>query len=361
MAIQYKLVADEIGRNIAAQRYGDTLAPVRELADQFQVSLHTVQRALQVLSQRSLVVADSTRGIRIIHRPSSRIIGVFCNFRKGNSNDLVVRALRRLIEADGYEAIFVDIPEKVCNEVDGVFWRYGWADGYISLYGTSDTNIDLCLQSFRLPAVTANHAYRKADLSCVDFDHCRLLRELAEGLYARGFRKIALSFTICSRRISEEVNAEFAAFLSRYGLSVPPEWITEGCEQDIKIPREARIARQFAAMLESPENRPEAIICFHHGLKFAAALAQQYGVELGKELTLAGTGSGDLAMPGVLPVEFSYQELAAGLWQLLKKHLNQPNAPSETVRLPPPEIRWESVTARGGAECAAEDRNCSRK
>ena len=109
MAIQYKLVADEIGRNIAARRYGDTLPPVRELSEQFQVSLHTVQRALQVLSQRSLVVADSTRGIRIIHRPASKIIGIFCNFRKGNSNDLVVTTLRKLIEADGYEAIFVDV------------------------------------------------------------------------------------------------------------------------------------------------------------------------------------------------------------------------------------------------------------
>ena len=348
MAIQYKLVADEIGRNIAARRYGDTLPPVRELSEQFQVSLHTVQRALQVLSQRSLVVADSTRGIRIIHRPASKIIGIFCNFRKGNSNDLVVTTLRKLIEADGYEAIFVDVPEKVCNEVDGAFWRYGWADGYISLYGTSDTNIDLCLQSFKLPVVTANFAYRKADLSCVDFDHRKLVRELAEGLYERGFRKIALSFTICSRRISEEVNAEFSAFLHRHALSVLPGWTTEGCEEDIRVPREARIARQFEAMFGNADERPEAIICFHHGLKFAAALAAQYGLELGRELVLAGTGRNDFAAPGVLPVEFSYEELAAGLWQLLKSRLDKPNAPSETVRLPPPEICWGPVTARRG-------------
>ena len=347
MAVQYKLVAEEIGRNIAARRYGDTLPPLRELSEQFQVSLQTVQRALRLLSQRSLVAADSTRGIRIIQRPQNKIIGVFCNFRKGNSSDTVVQSLRKQIEADGYEAIFLDVPEKVCNEVDGAFWRYGWADGYISLYGTSDTNIDLCLKSFNLPVVTANHAIRRTRLSCVDFDHCGLVRDLAGGLYERGYRRIALSFTIGSKLISDEVNAAFRSFCDERSLELPPHWVTSSSAEDMKIQREVRIAQQFEQILGNKDMRPEAIICFHHGLKFAAALAAQYDLVLGKDLVLAGTGLGDVASSGVLPVEFSYHDLAGGLWKQLKKQIDDPAAEKDiTVFLPPPEIDWSKLNKR---------------
>lgn len=346
MAVQYKLVAEEIGRNIAARRYGDTLPPLRELSEQFQVSLHTVQRALRLLSQRSLVAADSTRGIRIIQRPQSKIIGVLCNFRKGNSNDPVVQSLRKQIEADGYEAIFLDVPEKVCNEPDGAFWRYGWADGYISLYGTSDTNIDLCLKSFNLPVITANHAARKAELPCVDFDHTMLLKQLATGLYERGYRKIALSFTICSKLISDEVNAAFAEFCQQHQLELPRHWVTSAAAEDIKIQREVRIAQQFEQILGDKDQRPEAVICFHHGLKFAAALAAQYDLALGQDLVIAGTGRNDVAGNGVLPVELSYCDLAEGLWSQLKKQINDPQKKYGTTLLPPPEIDWSRLAAK---------------
>ena len=342
MISHYQEIAKKIEQNIANQTYGDMLPPLRELSKQFNVSLSTIQKALSVLSKRSLIVADSTRGVRIVYRPKSKIIGVFCNFRKGSSSDVVVQSLRRAIEKDGYEAIFVDIPEKVCNEPGGAFWRYGWADGYVSLYGTSDTKIDLCLQNFDLPVVTANHAYRNGPLHCVDFDHRRLVRELAEGLYKRGYRRIALSFTICSKLISEEVNAEFSAFLSNHNLSCRPEWLTGASESDIEIPREARIARQFEEMLNQEAECPEAIICFHHGLKFAVALAAQYGLIPGSDIVLAGTGRGDTPQPGVLPVEFSYHALANGLWEQLKKHLANPGKP-ETLWIPPPPIDWRNI------------------
>ena len=347
MTPQYKTIADEIAQNIATHKYMNTLPPLRELSKLFNVSLHTIQLALGELSKRALIVSDSTRCVRIIQHPSSKIIGVFCNFRKGNSNDAVVLALRRLIEADGYEAIFVDVPEKVCNEVDGAFWRYGWADGYISLYGTSDTNIDIGLQSFGLPVVTANHAEHKAALSCVDFDHSLLLHELAEGLYERGYRRIALSMTICSHKISDEVNEAFAAFRERHGLPLIGSWITRSHESDIQISREARIAQHFEQMLGG-EDKPEAIICFHRGLKFAAALASQYNLELGKDLVLVGTGRNDTPAKGIMPVEFSYQALAAKLWQVLKKHILNKKAQMEIIRIPPPTLDWTDIPIREG-------------
>ncbi len=346
MAAQYKLVAEEIGRNIAARRYGDTLPPLRELSEQFQVSLHTVQRALRLLSQRSMVAADSTRGIRIIQHPQSKIIGILCNFRKGNSNDTIVQSLRSQIEADGYEAIFVDVPEKVCNDVDGAFWRYGWADGYISLYGTSDTMIDHCLNSFKLPVVTANRAVRDTELPCVDFDHCQLVRDLASGLYARGYRKIALSFTICSQLIADDVNRALAEFKYQHGLEDHAHWSTTSSKEAVKLPREVRIAQQFEQIFSDKDHLPDAVICFHSGLKFAAALTTQYGLEPGKDLVLAGTGRGDIPSAGVLPIEFSYRELAAGLWNSLKMQLNDPAKKCREILIAPPEIDWSKLAIK---------------
>ncbi|MBE6379527.1 MAG: GntR family transcriptional regulator [Lentisphaerae bacterium] len=338
---KYVEIADQLTGKITGKVYYDRLPTVRELAAEYNVSLRTIQKALELLTQRTLIVADSTRCMRIVHRPQSRVIGVFCNFRKGNSSDVLVQSLRRRIESDDYEAVFIDVPDKVCQDENSALWRYGWADGYISLYGTSDLAIDRCLKNFELPVVTANLG-RGRELPCVDFDHALLMRKLTEGLYKRGFRKIALSFTICSERISEAVKHEFREFLKQKQLTVPEQWISGACEADVCIPKEARIAKQFESIF-AQNDTPEAVICFHHGMKFAQALLNGMRPELTGRVILAGTGKGELPEPDFLPVEFSYDALAGELWQTLKSQLGGKKQ-SGLKLLPPPEINWHVIS-----------------
>ena len=338
---KYVQIADQLTQKIIEQAYFDRLPPVRDLAQEYNVSLRTIQKALELLAQRTLIVADSTRGVRVIHRPASRVIGVFCNFRKGNSSDLLVQSLRRRIEADNYEAIFIDVPEKVCQDENSAIWRYGWADGYISLYGTSDFAIDRCLNNFDLPVVTANLG-KDRNIPCVDFDHSLLLSGLLEGLYKKNYRKFALSFTICSERISNTVEAAFRDFLNTHQLPVLEPWITRSSEEAISTPRDARIAKQFETIFSTAE-KPDAIICFHHGMSFAKALIGSMDLKLGRDIVLAGTGKGDIPEPGFLPVEFSYEDLAEGLWKSLKKQLNGQQAVPQTHLLPPQEINWQFI------------------
>ena len=338
---KYVEIADQLTQKIIEQDYFDRLPPVRDLAQEYNVSLRTIQKALELLTQRTMVVADSTRGMRVVHRPASRVIGVFCNFRKGNSSDLLVQSLRRRIEADDYEAIFMDIPEKVCQDENSAIWRYGWADGYISLYGTSDFAIDRCLNKFNLPVVTANLGIGR-DIPCVDFDHSLLLQNLLEALYQKNYRKFALSFTICSTRISDTVETAFRNFLHTHQLPVVEQWITRSCEEDVHSPREARIAKQFESIFSTAE-KPEAVICFHHGMSFAKALVGAMDLKLGRDIVLAGTGKGDIPEPGFLPVDFSYEELAANLWDVLKKQLNRQSVDPEEQLLPPPEIKYQFI------------------
>jgi len=338
---KYVQIAEQLTQKIIGQDYFDRLPPVRELAAEYNVSLRTIQKALELLAARTLIVADSTRGMRIIHRPQSRVIGVFCNFRKGNSSDILVQSLRRRIEADNYEAVFIDVPDKVCQDENSALWRYGWADGYISLYGTSDLAIDRCLKNFDLPLVTANMA-RGRELPCVDFDHAGLARQLLNGLYQRNCRKFALSFTICSGSISDSVNDEFRRFAAEHDLELPEQWLTCGQESDIFIPREARITRQFEQIFSTVE-KPDAVICFHHGMEFAKSMIKGLNFTLGKDIILAGTGKNDLPDQGFLPVEFSYDRLAAALWEALKKQLTGEQINPAPQLLPPSEIEWKFV------------------
>ena len=334
---KYRQIADELAERIALRDYHDQLPPLRELAREHGVSLRTIQNAVELLSKRTLVVSDSTRGFRILHHPASKVICVFCNFRKGNSNDVLIKALREYIEADGYEVVFVDVPAKVCTDPNSAFWRYGWADGYISLNGTSDYSIDRCLKSFHMSVLAANRAYRETPVSCVDFDHVLLLRQLVEGLVSRGYQRIALSFTICSRLIYDDVQAAFSELQKRYRLQEYPQWrpVPE-FDTDVTVPREARIAEQFRRLLDAPF-RPEAIICYHKGMRFAKALAGEYGVELGKELQLLGTGYGESPSTGFLPVDFSYARLAQELWSTLHKMLREKSHEKTLLTLLPPD------------------------
>ena len=340
---KYHEIADDLARQISGNSYIDQLPPLRKLAREYNVSLRTVQKAVEILSQRTLVIADSTRGVRIIHHPSSKIIGIFCNFRKNGSNDELFRTLRQLIEADGYEAVFLDVPEKVCSDPCGAFWKYGWADGYISLNGTSDYAIDRCLQSFHMDVVSANRAFRDAPISCVDFDHASLLRSMVEALVARKHRKIALSFTICSARILEDVVGALHEMQKKYSLTIPPEWISNSkYDIDSKIPKEARIARQFDRIL-SGSQKPDAIICYHRGMRFAKALVAGYGLALGRDIQLLGTGDGEVPEPGFIPIEFSYSALAKGLWHELRTVLQTKDRKSKQTFIEPGHIDFSML------------------
>ena len=334
---KYLQIADDLAGKIALRDYYDQLPPLRDLARKYGVSLRTIQNAVMQLSKRTLVVSDSTRGIQILHPPSNKVICVFCNFRKGNSDDELIRTLRESIEADGYEVVFVDVPAKVCTDPNSAFWRYGWADGYISLNGTSDYSIDRCLKSYRMSVLAANRAYRETPVSCVDFDHVLLLRRLVEELVERGYRRIALSFTICSRLIYDEVQEEFDQLRARYHLTEHPQWrpVPEH-DTDITIPREARISNQFRRILGSV-HKPEAIICYHKGMRFAKALAGEYGLELGQDLQLLGTGYGDIPSAGFLPVDFSYSRLALELWKCLRQMIQSKGQDQTQLTLLPPE------------------------
>ncbi|MBP1582575.1 MAG: LacI family DNA-binding transcriptional regulator, partial [Victivallales bacterium] len=327
----------DLAGRIALRNYYDQLPPLRDLAKEYGVSLRTVQNAVELLCQRTLVISDSTRGIRILRHPANKVICVFCNFRKGNSNDELIRTLRERIEADGYEVVFVDVPAKVCTDPSSAFWRYGWADGYISLNGTTDYLIDRCLKSFQMNVLAANRADRETPVSCVDFDHVLLLRQLVGELVRRGYRHIALSFTICSRLICDDVLAAFAELQREHGLVEYPQWRVDPVrDTDITIPREARIADQFRRLLGGV-NKPEAIICYHKGMRFVKALVGEYGLELGTDLQLLGTGYGDLPSRGFIPVDFSYVRLAQELWATLRQMIQGEESENAALRLLPPE------------------------
>ena len=317
MPARYARIADELEQAIRSDEYHGRLPPVRDLARRHGVSLRTMHRALGRLGQRDLIRADSTRGNRILHHPKSKLIGVFCNFRKGRPSDTVIATLRQAIEADGHDGVFMDVPETVCANAKSVFWRYGWADGYIFLYGTADTEIGARLKEFNLPSVAANRGVRPVPVSCVDFDHVDMLRRFCIQLYSSGYRRIALSFTIPSRPIYDDAAEAFSDFLRDRGLKVPAAFLPRPEDIASDVPREIRIYRQFERFFRAGES-PDAIICFHRGMALARELATRFHRRLNEDIVLVGTGRDDLPGPGFLPVEFSYRRLAVELWEALK-------------------------------------------
>lgn len=318
MSPKHIKIANEIESEIRQNRYHGKLPPLRQLADAYNVSLRTIQKALQPLNEKQLIVSDSTRGNIIIHHPPSGLIGVFCNFRKGRPSDTLIATLRDNIEKDGLEAIFLDVPETVVLNSNSTFWRYGWADGYVFLHGTADTDIWERLREFNLPSVAANRERRSSQVSCVDFDHVDLLTRLFEEFYQKGYRRIALSFTILSEAIFADAVSRYKELTRKRGCAayVP-------CPDDIDrtVSRDVRILQQFERFFKAPEP-PDAIICFHRGMQLARELVRQHG----SEIALAGTGHEETAGPNFLPLEYSYEALGSELWTTLKKQMSSANS-----------------------------------
>ena len=52
---KYVQIADQLTQKIIEQAYFDRLPPVRDLAQEYNVSLRTIQKALELLAQRTLI------------------------------------------------------------------------------------------------------------------------------------------------------------------------------------------------------------------------------------------------------------------------------------------------------------------
>jgi DNA-binding LacI/PurR family transcriptional regulator len=135
-----------------------------------------------------------------------------------------------------------------------------------------------------IPVVFFNLRSREIkDFASVTVNNREGARQIAEHLLRQGYRRIAFLAGPANSSTSRERESAFTAYLASQGM--PPPVREVGCY-------ERGDALQATRNLLSRKSRPDAIFCWNDHMALAAIEAARYefGLEVGRELGIAGFG-----------------------------------------------------------------------
>lgn len=160
-------------KNIKRNIYTKKLPSVRQLAEDFEVSTSTINKALKTLANSGLIVSDGPRGIYINDNDSVRAkTSIVAIFTGGGSpdpqSDPLLRRLSSQIEQSGHVPLFLTASShKALNDP---FWSSNYVDGYIFVYSSFDSDFARKLQEAKVPFVLGNRFTLNKSFFWADFD-----------------------------------------------------------------------------------------------------------------------------------------------------------------------------------------------
>jgi len=271
-------------------RTGSYLSSIRSLSHEFGCAPLTALRALKILSEEGLVVAEPRRGYRVT---------------KHGSSPLTQNTAAFLELTEGYEPFLGDIYSAQLSALQQEALTRGWISALLPYRGQSPAIIEEQLQKMGATALLLQNTGEKygpeltkalmsiklpvlgLDLSCGTPGMDLVLRDEFQGaalateyLVKKGHRKIGWFGRLKSTFNARRRFAGAAEVLLRENIGVDAQnW----CE--IENAEDVNVAREF---LKRP-GRPKAILALWQTAALALAhAARELGLKLGEDVELVG-------------------------------------------------------------------------
>ena len=198
--IKYSTITLILENRIRQGFYPVRLPNTMDLVTEFATSRKTITKALRPLVESGLIKSGAKRGMLINHTVQTErgIIAIISNFNPQNPQMDISKVLHkecRLIQQSGFEPLCVSMPFNSRFGNPERFLSFAAnADGLLFTNSTLTLEIALYLEKLRKPFLSCNQmpVYRK--LNYVETDNFACIRQIAEYLLARNYRKIAFFF-----------------------------------------------------------------------------------------------------------------------------------------------------------------------
>ena len=328
-------------------RLGAYLSSIRSLSREFGCAPLTAQRALKLLSDEGLVVAESRRGYRVTRHgaaPQTHETVAFLELTAG------------------YEAYLGDIYETQLSVLQREALTRGWISAVLPYNGQAPGNIEEKLRQMGATALLIQNIGAKfspdllsalkllglpvigLDLACDTPGVDLVLRDqfhggalAAEYLVGKGHREIGwygqLNGTVNARRRF----AGAAEVLLRENISIDAQgW------REVSNATETNVAREY---LQRP-NRPKAILALWQTAALALArAARELGLKLGEDIELVGwsleehlersyTADCPELLKNCATVTWSMADVGHLVFNRIEERRREPDLPAARVLLP---------------------------
>jgi LacI family transcriptional regulator len=318
--IQYRDLADGLAADLRKQEIGYQLPIVRDLAEQYSVSVFTVAKALNLLEIRGIIERRWGVGCflksKTVPEPDGSIIGIVLDPQSPAKDEWSHRVLDGLageISAAGFTPTYISWTE-------GLKMDPSWCGLLINANILNSRNLHPTkgaiawmrnVSADGVPIVTCD--CEVPGLSSVMIDNQGGAGQVAKYLAHLGHSRIAYLGPTGSVNSDERLSGLERA-LANFGVPQAPEMVWNSSIS----PRV--VYAGFPAFAEA--NRPTAVVCFEDG-SAAAVLkaATDIGITVPGDLSIVGFGNlpqSEFTMPPLTTVNVSVDDLCSNAVKLIR-------------------------------------------
>lgn len=327
---RYLDTAVELTNRIQRGLYVDKLPPIRKLVSEFNSSMQTISKAVNVL-QKNAVVSSARRGGTVINRenlPGGLIALCTCN-DMGDEEKVINMFMdfRNLIAEAGFVPILLSLP-LTGKATPGPLaaHRYFPADlaGAIFLFSSITQDYSQILEERQVPYVSMNLLPGCRQLNFVECNSFELIDQLTGELYRKGYRKIALNFPSPLECYDRICRREWKKIRQKYGLPLTGGDYFAG---NVNVWNGSVTHQVVKNILCLPEP-PEVIISWGHN--YGAQLQEYSRLKNTLVLCVVGQEDADYCPPGIVKLKitnnscYQYRELWKVLQGLILEKGNKP-------------------------------------
>ncbi|WP_051344284.1 GntR family transcriptional regulator [Alicyclobacillus herbarius] len=306
-------VSDTIREWIQDGRFqpGDQLPTEIELAEEFQVSRHTIRQAISSLTAAGLVTRVQGRGTFVAQPHVSRdtqptrMIGVLTTYINDYIFPHIIRGIEQELSQAGYSVLLFSTSNDFSRERDALRRILDTqVDGLIvepTKSALANPNLDLYLQILErnIPMVMLHASYLELCTPTIRIDDVGAAQELTTHLLDLGHRRIGGLFK------SDDIQGKFRMrgflkALKAKGVLPTSRFISMYETETRRDVLESFVQRILST---SPESRPEALVCYNDEIAFEllAALVR-HGIRVPEDISLVGFDDAPLASMAEVPL-----------------------------------------------------------
>jgi DNA-binding LacI/PurR family transcriptional regulator len=310
---KYNLIADDLEQRIANGEFTHRLPPTRQLAQEYQVSKRTFDKAAKRLKTAGFILPGA-RGTLINqeHLPRKRLNVIALVFEKTSNTSAksgnLITTLQQLTAACNYTLQMITL-DKVKNFP---------ADGFI-FFGCYDHKLAEYLHKNGIAAVSFNMQADNSPMSYVDLSYSDALIRSINRLTGKGITRIAFYHPMSQSPESfanwKKLYAEFIQERQAFMLKLP--------ELDFFIPHRGNSGLEFVDFLRRQKNFPQVILQLNWHSELFEAL-QERNIVPGKECSLMS----------LVICKKIMQNWTTAVWNLLQERMHNAYAPPTHKRLP---------------------------
>ncbi len=258
--------------------------------------------------------------VKCLQTGFSRSIGIACNHFRDLFSGAIMDGIQDVLHEEHYDSYIISW-DKLVRSGENLLTRFSRrrVDGLILLPMEQIPTVSYTAQlsSFSNPIVLVDQTWGSREFDYVGSNNRAAMKLLVSELIDCGFRRIGAVFYSKVSSGSERRAGFLDAMIER-GVPVNPKWLfeLEHCDGEDALPDDS-----ILSILRSPEDRPDAMVCFNDEQAVNVLnAARDMGLRIPEDLAVTGFGNlpfSDKIRPRLTTVDQRAEEIGRSAARLL--------------------------------------------